>query len=222
MDKILKTVVEKRIAKTIAALEKNNMAGYYVECAGQVPAKVEELLQAGCTVAYGGSKSLEECGVMALLRSGRYNLYDRDNAPAEEKEKVQRMAFFADAFLCSSNAVTENGELYNVDGIGGRTAAIVYGPKSVIIVAGYNKLCKDIAKATVRVKSVAAPANCARLNCATYCKEKGECAAFGKGNEYITTGCDSEGRICCSYVISAKQRIKNRIKVILVGEELGY
>ncbi|MEG1953409.1 MAG: lactate utilization protein [Hydrogenoanaerobacterium sp.] len=222
MDKNVKSIVEKRIAKTIAALEKNNMAGYYVEAKEDVPAKVAELLQEGCTVAFGGSESLKQCGVMELLRNGKYKVYDRELCPKEEKEKVQRMAFFADAFLCSSNAITENGELYNVDGIGGRTAAIVYGPKSVIIVAGYNKLCKDIAKASVRVKSIAAPANCQRLGCDTYCKANGECAAFSKGNQYITTGCSSPSRICCSFVISAQQRIKNRIKVILVGEELGY
>lgn len=222
MDKILKSVVEKRIAKTIAALERNNMAGYYVETKAGVPAKVAELLTEGCTVAFGGSASLEESGVMELLRSGKYEVYDRDRCPPEEKEKMQRMAFFADAFFCSTNAITENGELYNVDGMGGRTAALIYGPKSVIIVAGCNKLCKDIAKASVRVKSIAAPANCARLGCNTYCREKGECMALTNGNPYISSGCDSDGRICCSYVISAHQRIKNRIKVILVGEELGY
>lgn len=222
MDKNIKLVMEKRIAKTIAALEKNNMMGFYVEHKKDVPAKVAELLKDGCSVSFGGSMSLVESGVVDLLRSGRYQLYDRENCAPEDKPKVQREAFFADAFLCSSNAVTENGELYNVDGIGNRTAAIVFGPQSVIMVVGYNKLCKNLEEAALRVKTIAAPANCERLNCATYCHEKGECAAFAKGNEFITTGCSSEGRICCTYVVCAQQRIKNRIKVVFVGEELGY
>ncbi|WP_312642061.1 lactate utilization protein [Hydrogenoanaerobacterium sp.] len=222
MDQNARKVMEKRIKKTIAALEKNNMMGIYVERKEDVPAKVAELLRDGSSVAFGGSMSLEESGVMELLRSGRYHLIDRDRCAPEDKPRVQREAFFADAFLCSSNAVTENGELYNVDGIGNRTAAIVFGPESVIMVVGSNKLCKNLDDAAVRVKTIAAPANCERLNCTTYCHEKGECVAFASGNSCMTSGCSSEGRICCTYVVCAQQRIKNRIKVILVGEELGY
>ncbi len=222
MDQYTKMIVKKRIEKTIAALEKNNMMGIYVERREDVPAKVAELIEEGATVAFGGSMTLNECGVMEHLRSGRYHLLDRDNCPAEEKDAVQRQAFSADVFLCSSNAITENGELYNVDGMGNRTSALIFGPRSVIVVAGYNKLCKDVEKASVRVKSIVAPANCERLDCRTYCREKGECAAFASGNRYMTSGCASEGRICSTYVVSAYQKIKNRIKVILVGEELGY
>ena len=224
MDKSKQEVIFQRIEKTITNLKRNNMEGYYAARREDVPALVETLLHEGDTVTVGGSVTLEEAGVMDLLRCGRYHFIDRDAAATpEEKEKAIRAAFSADAFLCSSNAVTESGKLYNVDGMGGRVAAIAYGPKSVIIVAGYNKLCKDISKAAVRVKSIAAPANTKRLGCKTYCAERGECVSFSKDEgDHITSGCNSPGRICCTYVISAQQRIPGRIKVILVGEELGY
>ena len=101
-------------------------------------------------------------------------------------------------------------------------AAICYGPKSVIIVAGYNKIVGDIDEAVDRVKRTAAPANTTRLSCQTYCREKGECMSLAQGEPGMTAGCGSPARICCSYVVSAYQRVKGRIKVIIVGEELGY
>lgn len=223
MDTNVKAVFEKRIQKTMASLEKNNMTAIYVKTAAEVPAAVEALLQKGESVAVGGSATLAECGVLKLLQSGNYRFLDRTIGNNEEEQlAAQRAVFSADAFLCSSNAITESGELYNVDGTSNRIAPLLFGPKSVIVVAGCNKLCKDIDKASVRVKSVAAPANTVRLGCATYCNSTGECAAFAKGNPGIASGCSTPARICCNYVISAYQRSKGRIKVILVGEELGY
>ncbi|MGE5613572.1 MAG: lactate utilization protein [Bacillota bacterium] len=224
MDTNLKSVVEKRIFRTIENLGKNNMQALYVESKDQVTKKVAELLTEGDTVAVGGSMSLFECGVIDLLRSGKYKFLDRygKDLSREEMEQIYRESFFADAYICSSNAITENGELYNVDGNSNRVAAICYGPKSVIIVAGYNKIVKDIDDAIRRVKTIAAPANNARLSHETYCREKGECMSLLSGNACMASGCSSPSRICCSYVVSAYQRKKDRIKVIIVGEELGY
>ncbi len=224
MDTKLKVIIEKRITKTLENLEKNNMQGIYVESKADVVPKIKELLTEGDKVALGGSMSLFECGVIDLLRSGKYRLLDRyaKGLLREDMEKIFKDSFFADAYICSSNAITENGELYNVDGNSNRVAAICYGPESVIIVAGYNKIVKDIKDAVRRVKTTAAPANCVRLDCATYCKEKGECMSFLSDDTDITRGCNSPSRICCNYVVSAYQRRKHRIKVILVGEELGY
>ena len=224
MDTNLKTIIEKRIARTIDNLEKNNMQGIYVKSKADVVPKIKELLTEGDTVALGGSMSLFECGVIDLLRSGNYRLLDRyeKGLSREDTEKIFRDSFFADAYICSSNAITENGELYNVDGNSNRVAAICYGPESVIIVAGYNKIVKDIKDAIRRVKTKAAPANCVRLDCATYCKEKGECMSFLSDDTDIARGCNGSSRICCNYVVTAYQRKKHRIKVIIVGEELGY
>jgi hypothetical protein len=224
MDSNLKSVVEKRILRTIENLKKNNMQAFYVETKDLVAKKISELLSEGDTVAMGGSMSLFECGVLDLLRSGKYRLLDRyeEGLTREEIEKIYRDSFFADAYICSSNAITENGELYNVDGNSNRVAAICYGPSSVIIVAGYNKIVKDIDEAVRRVKTTAAPANTARLSLETYCREKGECMSLMSADACMTSGCVSPARICCSYVVSAYQRKKDRIKVIIVGEELGY
>ena len=128
-------------------------------------------------------------------------------------------SFGADTYLCSCNAVTEKGVLYNVDGNSNRVAAILYGPKSVIMVVGYQKIVKDLDDAVSRVRTVTAPLNCRRLDCHTYCSETGKCIELG--NE-ISSGCRTDDRICSNFVISSKQRQKNRIKVIFVGEEVGY
>ena len=118
----------------------------------------------------------------------------------------------------SANAITEDGELYNVDGNGNRVAALIYGPKRVIVVAGVNKLVRDLDEAISRVKCMAAPANGVRLQTHTPCSRMGRCSgAEGR----MTAGCASERRMCCQYVVTGYQR-EDRIRVVLVGEELGY
>ena len=154
--------------------------------------------------------TLFEAGVMELLRNGNYNFLDR-YAEGADIQGIYEAAFTSDVYFMSSNAITENGELYNVDGNGNRVAALTWGPKSVIIVAGYNKIVKDLDEAAERVKDIAAPANATRLGCDTPCTKVGHCM-----------NCASQRRICATTVICARQRVQNRIKVILVGEELGY
>lgn len=212
-----------QIEKVMKALQRNNIEPFYVDTKSQVCEIVEKLVKNGDTVACGGSVSLAESGVMDLLNSGKYKFLDRSKAAtAEEKRQIYIDSFGVDAYFCSSNAITENGELYNVDGNANRVAAILYGPKSVIMIVGVNKIVANIDEAGLRVKTIAAPKNAKRLNCNTYCREKGYCVALDSGNPEITSGCESDARLCCNYVISARQKIKNRIKVILVGESLGF
>ena len=113
-----------------------------------------------------------------------------------------------------------NGELFNVDGNSNRVAALCFGPASVIVVVGCNKIVPTLHDAIRRVKQIAAPENAVRLHCRTYCASAGHCQ--GLDSDEMTAGCGSEGRICCNYVVSAHQRVPGRIKVILVGEPLGY
>lgn len=219
MDSNRREIQQKQIARTMEHLEKNNMQAFYAPDCEQAVERVRSLLHKGAVVTHGGSITLEECGVLELLNSGDYHYLDR-NAPGLTPEQIQEIyikAFSADAYLCSANAITENGELYNVDGNSNRVAALLYGPKSVIVVAGCNKLVRDLEEAVQRVKRVAAPANALRLHCDTYCAKQGFCCKDALGD-----GCRSEQRICANYVVSAQQRVKNRIKVILVGEALGY
>lgn len=209
------------VKTAMAALVRNNMAAYYVPTAAEVPAMVASLLHKGDTVAVGGSVTLDETGVMDLLRSGDYRFLDRyaEDLTREEITRVFQESFFADAYLCSSNAVTLRGELYNVDGNSNRIAAIAFGPKSVILVVGIQKLVPDLAAAETLVKTVAAPKNAKRLSCDTYCAKTGTCAGVDSS---MTVGCATDARICCNYLVSARQRHKDRIKVIFVGEPVGY
>lgn len=213
MDEHKQAVLQKRIEKTMKALERNKMKPFYAKDKGEALRIVQSLLQPGQTITCGGSVTLSECGIIDLLRSGQYHYLDRDrpDLTPEQKKQIFRQAFSADVYLMSSNAVTEEGELYNVDGNSNRVAALAYGPDSVIVVAGCNKIVPDIAAAVERVKKIAAPVNATRLHCSTPCAKTGECM-----------NCHSDARICCNYLVSAQQRHQDRIKVILVGEELGY
>lgn len=227
MDKNKETVLEKRVERTLDALRRNQMEAFYVAKREGVVPLVEGLLKEGDRVAVGGSMTLTETGVIEHLRCGRYDFLDR-TAPgltAEEVRQIQLQSFGVDTYLASVNAITEAGELYFVDGNGNRVAAVLFGPTSVILVAGVNKIVGNLDGAVRRVKEWAAPANCLRLSCDTYCREKGQCVSLANGKgasaPFMTAGC-GQGRICCDYVVLARQRLPGRIKVILVGEELGY
>lgn len=213
MDENKKFVLDKKIERTIENLGKNNMDACYVQNSDEMLQKVKELLSEGDTVSVGGSMTLFETGLIDLLRSGDYNFLDRyaDGLTPSSIKNIYRESFSANAYIASSNAVTENGEIYNVDGTGNRVAAMIYGPDSVILLVGINKIVKDIDAAVERNRRYAAPANAKRLNRNTPCASLGYC-----------TDCSSPDRICSNYVVLRKQQLQGRIKVIIVGEELGY
>jgi len=222
LDKNLKIMLPKKAESIIKSLEKNNIQGIYAENKEEALKKIEKLLNYDETVAVGGSVSLFECGIIDHLRSGKYNFLDQyqQNLSKEEVGEINRNTFFADSYILSANAITIDGEIYNVDGNGNRVAAMIYGPKSVIVVIGYNKIVNNLDEAINRVKSIAAPANCERLTKDTYCRSRGECIGI---NKKMTNGCDSENRICRNYTVIARQpKFSDRIKVLIVGEELGY
>lgn len=208
------------IKKTLENLRKNNMEAYFAESTEEVYEILKELIKPDDTVAVGGSATLSELGVIDYIREN-HKFIDRyaPNLSREEVVKRFKEAFFVDVFLASANAITENGELYNVDGNGNRVAAITFGPDSVIIIAGINKIVKDVDEAIKRVKCTAAPKNCVRLSRDTYCSKSGHCVlADGE----IGSGCDSDDRICSTFTVTAKQCVKNRIKVILLNKTVGF
>ncbi len=210
------------IEKTIKNLERNGIKPYFVEAKEEVVPLIKTLISKGESVSNGGSETLKQCQVFDLLKNGDYDFIDRTGLEGEALREAYIRAFGCDTFFCSSNAVTENGELYNVDGNSNRVACIVYGPRQVIMVVGINKIVKDINEAVLRVKEQAAPPNTKRLSCKTPCAATGKCVSLNKENPFICDGCASEQRICCNYVVSAKQRHKDRIKLIIVNENLGY
>ncbi len=205
--------IDSRIEGVMAALKRNKMKPFYVENCDQLKVIIRELVKNDKLITIGGSMTLRESGVTEMLEeefSGAF--LDRSAAQdREEVEEIMRAAFNSDTFISSTNALTEDGELYNVDGNGNRVSAMIFGPRQVIVVAGINKIVKDMAEAVKRVETVAAPKNTVRLECDTPCARTGECAH-----------CHSDSRICCSYVRLAQQRVPNRIKVIIVNHELGY
>lgn len=216
--------MNQRIQNTINALKKNNMDAVFAATKEDAVNALKKQLKKGMTVAVGGSVTLDTLGVIEMLRSGEYNFIDRyeQGIDLEERKKRFKQAFFADAFLTSSNAITEKGELVNVDGNGNRVAALIYGPEKVIVVASVNKIVADAEEGFHRIKTTAAPKNCVRLSVDSYCKGKGVCMAADLGDESLGNGCLSPNRICCTYTVSAYQRIKDRIFVIICGEDLGY
>lgn len=216
--------MENTIKKTVENLRRNNMVPYVVEKGSDVLPLLKTLLPEGVTVGVGGSETLTKLGVISFLREGNYKFFDRyaKGLTRPEAVEVMRQSLLADAFITSSNAVTEKGELYNVDGNGNRVAALCFGPKEVFVIVGANKIVKDIKAAEERVKKIAAPKNCQRLALPSPCSKTGECVSLSLENRELCDGCATESRICSSYVISGYQRNKDRIKVIICKESMGY
>ena len=215
----------KRIDRVITALQKNNMEGIYIPSINDIVKTVEAMLYPDCVITAGGSVSLKESGVWDLINREDYNFYDRNREGITEQERqdVFKTVMGSDFYFCSTNALTENGELINVDGFANRISSIAFGPKKVIMVVGINKIVKDVTEGLLRVKKIAAPKNCLRLGIDNPCAKLGHCVSLERSdNPDFAEGCNTDRRICCQYLISGRQREKNRITVILCGEPLGY
>lgn len=213
MDSNVMWLRELRINKVISALKENNMNGYLVSSKEELIKKIEELTKENDVVACGGSMTLFETGVIEHLRGERYKFLDRykEGLDTCDIKKIYREAFFSDVYFTSTNAITENGEIYNVDGNGNRVAAMLYGPEKVIIVSGYNKIVKNLSEAIERNKNIAAPINAKRLNKKTPCVKTGYCM-----------DCNSREKICREYTLIKSQNNPNRIHVIFLNEDYGY
>lgn len=199
-------------ATIIKNLSKRQMVGYYCPDKDSAREKVLELIPEGASVGWGGSMTLVETGILDAVRAGNYQVLDRDTAvtPAEQK-KMYGAICGADCFLMSTNAITLDGELVNVDNRGNRVSFLCFGPDRVIVVTGMNKVVSDVECGIRRARDVAAPPNNLRLGRKTPCAVTGRCA-----------DCLSPDCICAQTVITRRSTFKDRIVVVLVGEELGY
>ena len=213
MDKNVIWSNELKINRTIESLKKNNMNGYYAKSREELIDIIEGIVKSGSKVSCGGSMTLFETGVIEHLRCGRYEFLDRykEGLTKEDVVDIYKKAFFADAYFVSSNAVTEKGELYNVDGNGNRVAAMLYGPDKVIVICGINKIVKDVDEAIKRNRECAAPINAKRLNKKTPCTKVGYCM-----------DCNIPERICNEYTLIKRQSNPERIHVIFLNENIGY
>lgn len=203
----------KNLANTVLkGFEKRFMEGYYCDSSEEAKKLALSLVSEGSTVSFGGSVTLDETGILTELRAHEdITLFDRATATTpEENKKIMHEALSCDYYFMSSNAITTDGELVNIDGNGNRVAALIYGPENVIIIAGMNKIVRNVEEGISRTRNIAAPPNCIRLNKNTPCAANGVC-----GNCLKETICDQ-------IVITRASRVPNRIKVILVGEELGF
>lgn len=208
-----KEIANQNLANTIIKnMAKKNMEGYYCATSAEAVEKALSLMPEGASVTWGGSMTLTECGLMDALKTANYELIDRDTAKTPEDSRLMyAKQVMADYYLMSSNAITIDGELVNIDGRANRVSCLCWGPQNVIIIAGVNKVCSDVENAVQRVRNFAAPPNCVRLNRNTPCTQTGKCG-----------DCYSPDCICSQVLITRRSSTPNRIKVILVGEELGY
>ena len=206
------TFYENQAKSIIHKLEARKMEGYYCPDKESAKAKVLELIGPNKkVVTYGGSVSLDEVGLKEAVEEAGHDLLRREKyVTPEEKRECFAKQTLADVFMMSTNAITLDGELVNIDGSGNRVACLAFGPNEVIVVAGMNKVVSNVEEGIARSRNFAAPPNTVRLGCDTPCAKIGQC-----GNCLNDT-------ICCQIVVTRACRVPGRIKVILVGEELGY
>lgn len=203
---------EKRGEQLVKNLKSRHFEAYYCVDSAAALKKALEVIPEGSSVGWGGTKSAEQIGLLDAIRNGNYRAIDRENAKTpEEKEQLAKDALFADVFITGANAMSRDGQMVSIDGIGNRIAAIIYGPKKVIVIAGMNKVCDTLESAVERARTIAAPVNMQRFMNNTPCAATGFCG-----------DCKSEGCICNQILITRHCRPLERICFIVVGEELGF
>ncbi len=212
MTQVKKLYLEKRAAVALKNLKKRHFEAYYCATKEEALAKALELLPEGASIGWGGATSAEDIGLLNAVRTGNYRAMDRDTAKTpEERTEMMRACLMSDWFITGANALSLEGEMVNIDGMGNRVAAIVYGPKNVLVIAGMNKVMDTLEDAMTRARTVAAPINTQRFGTDTPCTVTGSCA-----------DCLSDGCICNQILVTRNCRPAGRIRFILVGEELGF
>jgi len=213
MEECVQWFYEQRAKAVVAALNKNRIQAEYLAEPGQAAQRVLELIAPGSTVALGGSMTLFQAGVVDALRAApALELIDRFQpglSPQQTKERLHR-GLGADVFLAGVNALTEQGELVLVDASCTRVGPVLFGPAQVILVTGCNKIVPNLAHAQERIRHFVAPANAKRLGRKTPCAVDGRCH-----------DCDSPDRICNATVVIHKQADPQRMRVILLNQDLG-
>ena len=201
----------KRGELLVKNLKSRHFDAYYCETREQALEKALELIPKGATVGWGGALSAKQIGLIDAMNAGEYNAIDRDKTTSpEERVKAMKRCLMADVFITGANALSLDGQMVNIDGVGNRVAAIVYGPESIVVIAGMNKVMDTLDAAVVRARTIAAPMNKQRFASQTPCEVTGTCG-----------DCKSEGCICNQILVTRNSKPAGRIKMILVGEDLG-
>ncbi len=210
-----KTCQRLQAEQLIKNFKKRGIDSIYYETSARAVEEICRMIPAGSLVGLGGSETILESGLVAALRRMDIRLLDRykEGVSKEEVNEMRRGGLAADTYICSSNAVTADGKLVNMDGTGNRVAAMIYGPAKVIVMAGMNKVAPDLDAAIARVRNSAAPANSLRVGIETPCSKTGFCQ---------DPHCHPPHRICCQLLVTEASMTPGRVTVVLVGETLGY
>ena len=213
MDEHTNEILDIKLEQCRKNLERNQMRTYVVDNITQLHHLLDELIEDETTVNVGGSQTLLETNTIDYLRNRNICFQDRyvEGLTREQVLEIYRKAFLCDTYLCSSNAVTMDGLLVNIDGNGNRVSAMTFGPKQVILIVSTNKIVKNEEEALERIKRFVAPSNAVRLHKNTPCVKTGMCM-----------DCKSKDSICASKVVLSRQIIKDRIKIIFIKEQFGY
>lgn len=212
MSDFKKPYYEKRAQILIKNLKSRHFDAWYCPDRSSAREKALSLIPEGVSVGWGGTLSAAQIGLIDAVKAGNYCAMDRETCRTpEERQQMMKQILLADVFLTGANAISLDGQMVNIDGIGNRVAAIVYGPDMVLVIAGMNKVVDTLEDAVTRARTIAAPVNQQRFTNETPCKTTGTCA-----------DCKSADCICNQILITRNCRPAGRIKFILVGEELGF
>lgn len=212
MTEFTKKYYEKRAQVLVKNLKSRHFEAYYCTDKAQALEKALELIPKGASVGWGGAVSAEQIGLIDAVRSGEYQTIDRAKGKTpEEQKQIMKQCLQAEVFLTGANALSMDGQMVNIDGNGNRVAAIVYGPESIIVIAGMNKVVDTLEDAVTRARTVAAPINKQRFPNQTPCEVTGTCA-----------DCKAVDCICNQILITRHCRPVGRIKFVIVGEDLGF
>ncbi|MDH5438882.1 MAG: lactate utilization protein [Candidatus Bathyarchaeota archaeon] len=211
MRKVKKWYANQKVRRTLAALERNGFQTFFVSTRAEALDKVLSLIPTHANVGIGGSVTLREIDLIDALASRGNTVLQHWSQPEENLRAIMIKQLNSDVFLASSNAVTEDGRLVNIDKAGNRVVAMIFGPRKVILVIGVNKIVKDLEEGILRARNVAAPMNARRRGDKTPCATTGVC-----------TDCETPDRLCRVITIMEKKPSRTDVAVILVGEELGF
>lgn len=209
----VKKANKQKIETVIKNLEKRDITGYYAENKEEALKMTLEMIPEGSIVGKGGSETLNELGIIPILKEGNYTYLD-PFAPLDPKlgKETKRKIFSSDVMLTSLNAITLDGEIVNIDGTGNRMAAVIWGPDKVIFIVGANKIVESLDSAEDRIKCDACPPNCLRLG------KKTPCAITGKCGNCLSLG----NTVCCHTIVTRFSSIEGRMHVIMVNENMGF
>ncbi|MGE5652688.1 MAG: lactate utilization protein [Bacillota bacterium] len=201
-----------KIAQLVDLLKRHGIKASFQPTTAEARQTVFAMAEPGQTVGIGGSQTIAALELNQALAEKGCRVLDHNRAPSRDESTAMRHEqLHCDLFLCSTNALTEKGQLVNVDGVGNRVGAMAFGPKKVVVVAGMNKIVPDLDAAFERIRTVAAPKNAQRLKRKTPCAEVGRCM-----------DCSSPERMCSVFTIIERRPSLTDLEVIVVGEELGY